>query len=1124
MERQMTQIEVNDSTGSSRVVELSAGDILVVLPPVEVKVYAPVSSFESIQRVGDDLIFEMLNDSRIIIQGVYSQNSKGLDSIVVLADGAVFQSVSRGFAPVLSGTPEPSLEGFLALAATGLVTTMGKGSAHEGKFRLLSPSALKAETDSDGMVTLTGFVGADVDVNVVWPDGVTVQARGNADGAFWLRSSLPQPSGEILVTVKNSSGASSSTASLEYVSPAPIEVVLPDPPVITGLSDDTGVIGDAITSARNLTFYGAAESGVTVSVFINDELIGQATASALGSWTLDHSSFSLDDGHYTLSARATYPLGQSSQQSTPFFFTVDATIEAVSINAVSNTFGGTNNYSTFADHIQLAGMASIGVSVSLSVNGRAVGTALTGATGVWQSDLIDVSGVLGDKIEVLATSSDIAGNHAIAQISAVRTDASPTVLGMTDLFPRYGFVVQGDRAGDEFGFSVSSAGDINGDGFDDFIVGAAEGDDGGTSAGEAYVIFGRSDGEFGGLVGGRMILDTTNLPPSRGFVVQGDRAWDLLGTSVSLAGDVNGDGVRDVVIGARQGDDGGSNASEAYVIYGRVDGAFGTLRGGRLVLDTSTFSQDQGFVIQGDREGDELGGSVSFVNDVNGDGVDDIVVGARFGDDAGSDAGEAYVIFGRSDSAFGTLVNGRAVLDTSDLTRSQGFIMEGKTFGDRLGFSVSSAGDVNGDGVGDLIVGAVHGDEGGSNAGEAYVLFGRSDSDFGSTLGGRSVLSVRSLGSDQGFIIQGDASGDLLGFSVSLAGDVNGDRIDDLIVGARMGNDGGIDAGEAYVLFGRADEAFGAIVDGRAIVDTSKLAPDQGFIIQGAAAGNMLGWSVSAAGDVNNDGVDDVIVGARHGGRAEAGEAYVIFGRSDGPFGKLIDERMVIEVSRLTPDVGFIIRGDAAGDHLGHHVAWAGDVNNDGIGDVLVGARQGDDGGANAGEAYVIFGRAELGGGLVGVGSSAADFLGGSSVADSLQGGGGADVLLGFGGNDRLSINDPSFLYIDGGLGNDTLQMDGTGFILDFTSLVSGSVKGIEVIDMRGGGANTLILDGDAIASVTNGLGKLVVEAGDNEIELRGFDFLGNAPLDSNLFAGGTNRHYQVWEDNGMFVYIGDTI
>src|SRR6185295_12094247 len=172
-------------------------------------------------------------------------------------------------------------------------------------------------------------------------------------------------------------------------------------------------------------------------------------------------------------------------------------------------------------------------------------------------------------------------------------------------------IVQGDAAGDYAGFSVSSAGDVNGDGFADLIVGAPYGDDGGNAAGEAYVVFGKASG-FGAVDGtGRAVIDLTTLAPADGFIVQGDAAYDTAGFNVSSAGDVNGDGFADLIVGAIGGDDGGGNAGEAYVVFGKASG-FGTVDGtGRAVIDLTELSSADGFIVQGDSGGDNAGISVS---------------------------------------------------------------------------------------------------------------------------------------------------------------------------------------------------------------------------------------------------------------------------------------------------------------------------------------------------------------------------------------------------------------------------------------------------------------------------------------------------------------------------------
>jgi hypothetical protein len=511
---------------------------------------------------------------------------------------------------------------------------------------------------------------------------------------------------------------------------------------------------------------------------------------------------------------------------------------------------------------------------------------------------------------------------------------SPNI-DLSNLSPSNGFIIQGDAGGDNAGWSVSSAGDVNGDGIDDIIVGVPGGNAGGFDSGQAYIIFGKTGG-FGA------VLDLTGLSAASGVVLRGDDNFDKAGFSVSYAGDVNGDGIDDVMIGNNAGDDAHANAGEAYVVFGQSF-ASGSIDLGAL--------GSAGFKIMGDSADDWAGYKVSSAGDFNGDGYDDIIVGAPQGDDGGNNAGEAYLIYGRA-SGFGTI-------DLTNLTPAAGFVIQGDTAFDQLGRS-SSAGDVNGDGYDDIIVGAPFGDNGGTDSGEAYVIFGKA-SQPGTLVSGRQVLDLTAFSSNDGFIIQGDNVLDRAAMTVSAAGDVNGDGYDDVIIGAPNGGDGGTNAGEAYVVFGKSTQLapFGDI-------DLTNLSAAQGFIIQGDVAGDQAGLSVAAAGDFNGDGYDDIIVGAPTGdnGGADAGEAYVVFGKASG-FGNAVItagvSRQVVDLTTLSFPDGFIIQGDAAGDYAGWSVSAAGDVNNDGFADLIIGAPYGDNGGMDAGEAYVIFGAAYWG-------------------------------------------------------------------------------------------------------------------------------------------------------------------
>ena len=407
------------------------------------------------------------------------------------------------------------------------------------------------------------------------------------------------------------------------------------------------------------------------------------------------------------------------------------------------------------------------------------------------------------------------------------------------------------------------------------------------------------------------VVELANLNGSNGFKINGIDAEDYSGSSVSSAGDINADGIDDLIVGAPNASPNGQEkAGESYVVFGS-DSGFGSS------LDLGNLNGTNGFKINGIDADDRSGSSVSSAGDINADGIDDLIIGASSASPNDNfRAGESYVVFG-SDSPFSDS------LDLANLNGSNGFQINGIDASNYSGSSVSSAGDVNADGIDDLIIGT-----GGANR-EVYVVFG-SDRPFSSS------LDLANLNGTNGFQINGFDNFPFIGFSVSSAGDVNADGIDDLIIGANTDNEG---TGASYVVFG-SDSGFSSSFD------LDNLDGSNGFQINGIYGGDRSGTSVSSAGDVNADGIDDLIIGAIFVDPEEQlrkiGASYVVFG-SDSAFSTSFD------LANLDGSNGFKIDGINTVDFFGWSVSGAGDVNTDGIDDIIVAS-------GNARESYVVFG------------------------------------------------------------------------------------------------------------------------------------------------------------------------
>ena len=463
--------------------------------------------------------------------------------------------------------------------------------------------------------------------------------------------------------------------------------------------------------------------------------------------------------------------------------------------------------------------------------------------------------------------------------------------------------IDGPAAGAHFGAAVAGAGDVNGDGQADIVVGSPLGLGGqAPCAGAAYVL-------FGPFAPGTLDLRTA---PTPGLTITGARCREFAGTSVAAAGDVNGDGLDDVVVGAPAGgpdDEGLATAhGRAYVVFGRRSAG---------PVDLARLGAG-GLVVEGrEREiTDAFGWAVAGAGDVDGDARDDVVIAApgNPGFEERSQQGAAYLVYGRKRG--GTVrvreLGGR---------------------GTRIGSadpgglrSVAGAGDVNGDGRDDIVLGDITAARG---RGAATVVLGGPR---------RRSLRLGDLGR-RGFRLTGRDRGADTGHAVAGGGDVNGDGLDDVLVSAPQGNRAsGAAGGGAFVVFGRR---------GLRDVDLRALA-SQGIEIKGTGR-DWAGFAVTAARRVDGDRLDDVALLAR-------GSLVVVRGRRTPG---------TIRLSAMPPTAGLRFDGgiepnqwytDEASGGFITAGAVGGDGNGDGSADLLAGVRMADhQDRPDSGSAYVLF-------------------------------------------------------------------------------------------------------------------------------------------------------------------------
>ncbi len=417
---------------------------------------------------------------------------------------------------------------------------------------------------------------------------------------------------------------------------------------------------------------------------------------------------------------------------------------------------------------------------------------------------------------------------------------------------------------------------------------------------------------------------------------------DQFGVSVARIGDLNSDGVDDLVVGAMDDDDGGSSRGAVYILFMDADGTLDATAGisGTGYTKISDTAGDFSATID---DADRFGAAVANVGDVNNDGVTDIAVGAIDDDDGGASRGAVYILFLDTDGTLDATA-GASGAGWTKLSDTSGDFTATFANGNLFGNSIAGVGDLNADGVEDIAAGTYATTEGGA----LFIIF--LDTDGSASTDGGCVCGFQRITEGEGGLAATIDAEDAFGFSVANVGDLNEDGVTDLIVGAPYDDDGGDARGAAYILFMDTD---GTVDDGTGY---AKISDTAGSFTATIDDNDQFGYAVGLVGDVNQDGVDDLVVGTPYDddGGTDRGAFYILFMDTDGS----------LDASAGASTAGYTKVSDTSGgfsgtisdnEYFGSSVGYIGDHDEDGNYDVLVGAQRDSDGGVFRGANYTFF-------------------------------------------------------------------------------------------------------------------------------------------------------------------------